>query len=79
MPGQAERRVTLATTSVVMSVCSVFKDRQSPLEDILCKMINGKEGSDESATAAIRVRFTEIYDAMLDGLVDSSDFMNFVS
>ena len=63
-----------------MNVCSVFKDRQSPLEDMLCcKVISGKDGSDESATNTIRAHFMNVYDVMLDGLVDSSDLLDFVS
>lgn len=66
----------LTKVSVIMSVCGNFKDRQSPLEDMLNKIVLGKEGADLSA---LHSRYGEICDAMIDGLVDASDFMGFVS
>lgn len=66
----------LAKVSVIMGVCGNFKDRQSPLEDMLSKVVSSKEGADVSA---LHERYSELCDAMIDGLVDASDFMNFVS
>ncbi|KAH8114301.1 hypothetical protein DFH11DRAFT_1508962 [Phellopilus nigrolimitatus] len=71
---QLERGHLLATVSVIMGVCGNFKDRQSPLEDMLNKIVSGKEGADVSA---LRLRLAELCDALIDGLVDASDFMNF--
>lgn len=59
-----------------MGVCGNFKDRQSPLEDMLSKIVAGKDGADVSA---LHMRYSELCDAMIDGLVDASDFLNFVS
>lgn len=73
---QVERNQLLARVSVIMGVCGNFKDRQSPLEDMLSKIVAGKEGADVSA---LHDRYAELCDAMIDGLVDASDFMNFVS
>ncbi|KAL5501640.1 SCC2 [Sanghuangporus vaninii] len=74
---QADRNATLETVSVVMGVCSVFKDRHSPLEEMLCRIVNGKEGSDDSTPSSIQSRFREIYNVMIEGLVDASDYVNF--
>ncbi|KAL5482593.1 SCC2 [Sanghuangporus weigelae] len=77
LTAQANRGVTLETVSVVMGVCSVFKDRHSPLEEMLCRIVNGKEGSDDSTPSSVQCRFKEIYDVMIEGLVDASDYVNF--
>lgn len=66
----------LAKVSVIMGVCGNFKDRQSPLESILSKIVSSKEGIDVSE---LHSRYVEICDTMIDGLVDASDFMGFVS
>lgn len=70
-----EKNLLLAKVSVVMGVCGNFKDRLSPLEDMLSKIVSTKEGADVSA---LHVRYAELCDVMIDGLVDASDFMNFV-
>ncbi|KAL5519986.1 hypothetical protein ACEPAG_1646 [Sanghuangporus baumii] len=77
LAAQTYRSATLETVSVVMGVCSVFKDRHSPLEEMLCRIVNGKEGSDDSTPSSIQSRFREIYDVMIEGLVDASDYVNF--
>ncbi|THG98726.1 hypothetical protein EW145_g7376 [Phellinidium pouzarii] len=70
----ARRNHLLATVSVIMGVCGNFRDRQSPLEDMLNKIVSSKEGEDISAFHA---HLVELCDTMIDGLVDASDFMNF--
>ncbi|EJC97952.1 uncharacterized protein FOMMEDRAFT_114738 [Fomitiporia mediterranea MF3/22] len=75
--GQTDRGATLGIVSVIMGVCNIFKDRQAPLEDMLGRIVSGKEGADASAMSTLRSRFTEIYDVMIEGLVDASDFVNF--
>ena len=67
---------TLNTAAVIMSVSGYFKDRQSPLEDVLSKIVSEKDGGD---THSLRARFTSVFDAMIDGLIDPSDLKNFVS
>ncbi|KAI5117240.1 hypothetical protein M0805_001558 [Coniferiporia weirii] len=69
-----ERNHLLATVPVIMGVCGNFKDRQSPLEDMLSKIMSSKEGEDISVLQAHVVR---LCDTMIDGLVDASNFMNF--
>lgn len=64
----------LANVSVIMGVCGNFKDRQSPLEDMLSKIVAGKEGAD---VTALHDRYAQLCDAMIDGLVDASDSVSF--
>ncbi|EIN12396.1 hypothetical protein PUNSTDRAFT_118258 [Punctularia strigosozonata HHB-11173 SS5] len=56
-----------AKTAVIMGVSANFKDRQSPLEEMLHKIMAGKTGSDASA---LHARYTEVCEALLDGLID---------
>ncbi|KZT11764.1 uncharacterized protein LAESUDRAFT_733751 [Laetiporus sulphureus 93-53] len=64
----------LAKVGVIMGVSSHFKDRQSPLEDLLHQNIVSKEGAE---AAAVHDRYTEICEALIDGLVDASDLPDF--
>lgn len=59
-----------------MGVSGNFRDRQSPLEQVLSKIVSGKEGAEVSA---LHDNYSEICDTMIDGLVDASEFTNFVS
>ena len=61
---------------VIMGTAANFKDRQSPLETILHKIMADKEGSD---AIALHARYTEICETLIDGLVDASDLPGFVS
>jgi cohesin loading factor subunit SCC2 len=54
-------------TAVIMGVSANFKDRQSPLEEILHKIMAGKTGSDASA---LHARYTEVCAMLMDGLID---------
>ncbi|TDL22099.1 hypothetical protein BD410DRAFT_770589 [Rickenella mellea] len=59
--------------SVIMGVSGNFKDRQSPLEDVLHKIV-----TDEKAdTSALHTMYTALCDTMIDGLVDASEFPGF--
>lgn len=60
-----------------MGVCNVFKDRQSPLDEMLRRIVHGKEGED-SVPSSVLARFKEIYDVLIEGLVDATDYVNFV-
>lgn len=62
--------------AVVMGVSSQFHDRQSPLEDVLHKIMAAKEGTDASG---LHQRYSEIVETLIDGLVDDSDLPGFVS
>jgi len=65
-----------STVAVIMGVLAGFRERQSPLEDILHKMMVDKQESD---IALLRSRYAEICDTLIDGLVDASDVPGFVS
>lgn len=65
-----------STVAVIMGVLASFGERQSPLEDILHKMMLEKQESD---IAFLRSRYIEICDTLIDGLVDASDVPGFVS
>ncbi|KAF5337499.1 hypothetical protein D9758_013605 [Tetrapyrgos nigripes] len=60
--------------AVIMGVSAAFKDRHSPLEDLLHKIMAEKEGAEATA---LHVKYTEICDALIDGLVDASDLPGF--
>lgn len=65
-----------STVAVIMGVLVGFRERQSPLEDILHKMTLEKQ---ESEIALLRSRYVDICDTLIDGLVDASDVPGFVS
>ncbi|EJD50599.1 hypothetical protein AURDEDRAFT_182486 [Auricularia subglabra TFB-10046 SS5] len=69
-----EKAQLLAKADVIMGVTGAFKDRQSPVEDMLHRIISDKEGKE---AATIRSHYTDICDVLIDGLVDSQDFPNF--
>lgn len=70
------RAEVTSTVAVIMGVLVGFRERQSPLEDILHKMMLEKQESD---IALLRSRYVEICDTLIDGLVDASDVPGFVS
>ena len=67
---------TTSTIAVIMGVLVGFRERQSPMEDILHRMMLEKQESD---IASLRSRYAEICDTLIDGLVDASDVPGFVS
>jgi cohesin loading factor subunit SCC2 len=70
-----EKGPLLAKVAVIMAVSANFKDRQSPLEDILHRIMADKEGT---AATSLHARYTEICEVLIDGLVDASDLPGFV-
>ncbi|KAG1898204.1 uncharacterized protein F5891DRAFT_490571 [Suillus fuscotomentosus] len=64
----------LSKVSVIMGVSANFKDRQSPLEDMLHKVISSQEAASASY---LRGNYTEICEVLIDGLVDASDLPGF--
>lgn len=66
----------LNRVSVVMGVAANFRDRQSPLEDTLHRIVADKQ---DSEAASLHARYSEICEALIDGLVDDSDLPGFVS
>lgn len=65
----------LSKVTVIMGVSEHFRDRQAPLEDMLHRIMAGKDDTDASH---LRARYMEICDALIDGLVDASDLPGFV-
>ncbi|KAJ3735912.1 protein rad9 [Lentinula guzmanii] len=62
--------------AVIMSVSANFRDRQSPLEELLHNIMSAKvEGSTEAQ--ALHARYAEICEVLIDGLVDASDLPGF--
>ncbi|KDR82399.1 hypothetical protein GALMADRAFT_220397 [Galerina marginata CBS 339.88] len=74
MPAAQDKSALLSKVSVIMGTSSNFKDRQSPLEDILHKIMADKEGIERNS---LHARYGEICEALIDGLVDASDLPGF--
>ncbi|OAX39889.1 hypothetical protein K503DRAFT_738603 [Rhizopogon vinicolor AM-OR11-026] len=72
-PGQ-DKGPLLSKVSVIMGVSANFKDRQSPLEDMLHKIISTQEAASASR---LRGSYFEICEVLIDGLVDASDLPGF--
>ena len=64
-----------AKVAIIMGVSANFKDRQSPLEDMLHKIMAEKEAKEASF---LHARYVEICEALIDSLVDASDLPGFV-
>lgn len=65
----------LSKVAIIMGVSSHFKDKQSPLEDMLHQIMADKEGSEATM---LHSRYAEICETLIDGLVDASDLPGFV-
>ena len=74
-PGLADKVQLLNKVSVIMGVAANFRDRQSPLEDVLHKIMISKE---DAETGQLHDRYGEICEALIDGLVDASELPGFV-
>ncbi|KAJ3848406.1 hypothetical protein EV368DRAFT_49356 [Lentinula lateritia] len=61
---------------VIMSVSANFRDRQSPLEDLLHNIMSAKEEGSAEALA-LHATYAEICGVLIDGLVDASDLPGF--
>jgi cohesin loading factor subunit SCC2 len=69
--GQLQSKVV-----VIMGTAANFRDRQSPLENILHKIMAEKEGAEATS---LHVHYAEICETLINGLVDASDLPGFVS
>jgi cohesin loading factor subunit SCC2 len=74
-PGLDDKVQLLNKVSVIMGVAANFRDRQSPLEDVLHKIMVSKE---DAETGQLHERYGEICEALIDGLVDASELPGFV-
>ena len=66
----------LLKVSVIMGVSAYFKDKQSPLEDLLHKIMSSQNSAD---TPFMHAKYSDICETLIDGLVDASDLLGFVS
>ncbi|KAF4617468.1 hypothetical protein D9613_005695 [Agrocybe pediades] len=73
-PNPRDNSALLSKVSVIMGTSANFKDRQSPLEDLLHKIMADKEGADKTS---LHSRYIEICEALIDGLVDATDMPGF--
>ena len=71
-----DKTALFSKVSVIMGTSANFKDRRSPLEDVLHKIMADKDGNEASS---LHARYAEICEALIDGLVDASDLPGFVS
>ncbi|KAG6849921.1 hypothetical protein H0H93_003632 [Arthromyces matolae] len=69
-----DKSALLTKVAVIMGTAANFKDRQSPLEDLLHKIMVDKSGSDAHV---LHQRYAEICEMLIDGLVDASDLPGF--
>ena len=66
----------LTKVAIVMGVAAQFNDRQSPLEDLLHRIMADKS---ENERTQLHQRYVEVCETLIDGLVDASDLPGFVS
>ncbi|KAI0350346.1 hypothetical protein OH77DRAFT_1593607 [Trametes cingulata] len=64
----------LTKVAIIMGVAAQFRDRQSPLEDLLHRIMADKEENDRTA---LHRRYVEVCETLIDGLVDASDLPGF--
>jgi cohesin loading factor subunit SCC2 len=69
-----EKDALLRKVAVIMGVAANFKDRQSPLEDMLHRIMSDKSGD----VTSLHARYAKICEVLIDGLVDASDLLGFV-
>ena len=72
----SDKSELLAKAAVIMGVAAQFKDRQSPLEDVLHRIMADKS---ENERPLLHQRYVEVCETLIDGLVDASDLPGFVS
>ena len=70
-----ERSDLQAKVTVIMGVVANFKDRQSPIEDLLHQIMDEKDANEMTT---LHSRYSEICQTLIDGLVDASDLPGFV-
>lgn len=74
----SDRNAIMTKVTVIMGTAAQFKDRQSPLEDLLHKIMAEKSESGNDI-AVLRAKYEEICGTLIDGLVDAMDMPGFVS
>lgn len=74
VPDQHDKTQLQNKVSVIMGVAASFRDRQSPLEDVLHKIMASKQDAD---AGQLHARYSEICETLIDGLVDASELPGF--
>ncbi|KAH7885125.1 sister chromatid cohesion C-terminus-domain-containing protein [Phlebopus sp. FC_14] len=75
LPSQRDDKASLLSkVPVIMGVSANFRDRQSPLENLLHTIMSNQTASDGPF---MRARYSEICETLIDGLVDASDLPGF--
>ncbi|KAI0823297.1 hypothetical protein BC628DRAFT_1504458 [Trametes gibbosa] len=69
-----EKSDLLTKVAIIMGVAAKFKGGQSPLEDLLHRVMADKEENDR---APLHQRYVEVCETLIDGLVDASDLPGF--
>ncbi|TCD62425.1 Sister chromatid cohesion protein 2 [Steccherinum ochraceum] len=69
-----DKSALLSKVAVIMGVSAIFKDRQSPLEDLLHQIMTGKSADE---TSSLHQRYAEICEVLIDGLVDAAELPGF--
>ncbi|RPD54662.1 hypothetical protein L226DRAFT_613702 [Lentinus tigrinus ALCF2SS1-7] len=72
--GSQDKSELLTKVAIIMGVAAQFNDRQSPLEDLLHRIMADK--SDNERTQ-LHQRYVEVCETLIDGLVDASDLPGF--
>ena len=72
-----DRNAIMDKVTVIMGTAAQFKDRQSPLEDLLHKIMVEK-GENGNEIAVLHTKYEEICGTLIDGLVDATDMPGFV-
>lgn len=65
----------LRKVATIMGVSASFKDRNSPLEELLHKIMLDKP---DAETSQLHRKYAEICETLIDGLVDATDLPGFV-
>lgn len=74
-PNTESHNTSLSKVAVIVGVSANFKDRQSPLEEMLHNIMSGKTGTEATV---LHSRYAKICETLIDGLVDASDMPGFV-
>ena len=74
-PDQHNQTRLLNKVSDIMGIVASFKDRQSPLKDMLHKIMSTKEDVD---AGQLHTHYSEVYKTLIDGLIDVSGLLGFV-
>lgn len=72
-----DRNAIMDKVTVIMGTAAQFKDRQSPLGDLLHKIM-AEKGESGNEIAVLHTKYEEICGTLIDGLVDATDMPGFV-